>query len=393
MVALNLFVYQLTGSALTMGLFLLVRLGSGAVTGLTAGRLLYRLPHRRIMVWTSTVQAAVLVVLVMVPAPARLPVLFASATVGGCGSTLFLVALRSAIPDLVGQDQRDPANSLIVVARSLGMVAGFASAPPVISWQGYPVAFLVDAGTFVVCAFACLSIPAVTRPEPRPTPARTWSGPVLPKLGLLLVMVIGLRALDAFGSASHNAALPVYSAADHADPAAFAGRFLALWAIGNIIVQQAVRGYRKRRGHGPGLRGFAGGTVLMSAAFILAFTGLPLVLTAVIAVAAGCADGLTEVSYSGYLQRFSGPARDRAFGLSATAENTGFGLGMLACSVLLDRCPPVTVVAASHGAAILAVLLLCTGFAWHTRKRARRARGYVDRPHRDHRDVAQVPGG
>ncbi|MBP2479434.1 MFS family permease [Crossiella equi] len=388
MVALNLFVFELTGSALYLGVFLAVRLVSGSVAGLVAARLLARVPHRRVMLLGNLAQATTLLLLVVAPAEARVFLLFAMAVTNGCGGSLFMVALRSSVPELVGPERRTWANSLVVTGRSLGMVAGFASAGLVVSLWGYDVAFLIDAASFLVCAaaIAWLHHPVVAAPADPVTRSRPRVRGGLAGLGGLLAGMVLLRGLDALGSSSHNAALPVYSALlDPARPATFVSWFLTSWAIGNILAQQGIR-LAAKRGRGVGVLGFALGTIVMSTAFIAGFAGFPLVLTTVIALVAGCADGLTEVSYTNHLQTLQGSARDRVFGLSATVENLGFGLGMVVNAALLDRYSPLPVVAGSHGVAVLAALVFL-GWLWW------RGRTVPDglAPHRDHRDGAEVP--
>lgn len=111
MVALNLFVYETTGRAIAMGLFMAVRLGSGFAAGLTAGTLLARFTAKTVMLWTNVAQAAVMLLLVLAPDGLRTGALVAvSVVVGSCG-TLFMVSLRSSIPEMVGADRRGWANS------------------------------------------------------------------------------------------------------------------------------------------------------------------------------------------------------------------------------------------------------------------------------------------
>lgn len=134
-----------------MGLFMAVRLGSGFVAGLAAGVLLARFAAKSVMLWTNAAQAAVLLTLVLAPQGMRTAALTAvSVVVGACG-TLFMVSLRTSIPEMVGDDRRSWANSLSITERSLAMV-GFASAGVVVSLVGYTAAFVVDMATFVVCA-------------------------------------------------------------------------------------------------------------------------------------------------------------------------------------------------------------------------------------------------
>lgn len=382
MVALNLFVYETTGRALAMGLFMAVRLASGFVAGLIAGGLLDRYGAKRVMLWTNVTQAAVMLLLVLAPEGMRTAALMTvSVVVGGCG-TLFMVSLRSSIPELVGDDRRSWANSLSITGRSLAMMAGFASAGVVVSLVGYTAAFVVDMATFVICAVtvALLPIPGGgrgrdARPESEGDSGgdggKEWTGgrgkpgrwrrpgaflasPAAPGLGLMVV----LRSVDAFGSSSH-AALPVHSAAlDAGHPAVFVSAFWCLWALGNVAAQQVIQRYVGRTGRTVGAPGFGYGTCLMSGAFILAFAGFPWAATAVIAlVAGGAADGLTEVSCTSHLQTLPADLRARAFGLSATVENLGFGVGMILVAAALDRYSPPAVVGWSHGAAVVVAVV------------------------------------
>lgn len=408
-VALNLYVYAVTDRALAVGAFMAVRLAAGFVAGLLAAPVLARWPARAVMFWVNVVQAAVLVVLVTVPQTLRTPTLFAVSAVGGVTGTVFLVALRSAvIPDLVREERRTWANSLMVSGRSLAMVAGFASAGVVVSLLGYTAAFLLDMATFLVCALAVAQLPASPRPEPtdhaegvdggersrRRLPAAVLALAGAPVLGLMVV----LRGVDALGSSSHNAALPVYSTQlDTDSPAVFVSVFWCVWALGNVLAQQVIQRRARGTGRDVGALGFGLGTIAMSAAFILGFAGLPWAATVVIALAAGAADGLTEVSYTSHLQTLPDALRTHAFGLSATVESFGFGVGMVAVGAALDAFTPLAVVAVAHGVAIaLAVVFVAlllrqrAGAVGWERGEAGDAQGPAGG---GHRNGAEVSGG
>ncbi|GAA2415909.1 hypothetical protein GCM10010433_13650 [Streptomyces pulveraceus] len=142
----------------------------------------------------------------------------------------------------------------------------------------------------------------------------------------------------------------------------FVSAFWCLWALGNVAARQVIQRYAGRTGRAVGAAGFGYGTCLMPGAFILAFAGFPSAATAVIALVAGAADGLTEVSYTSRLQTLPADPRAHAFGLSATVENLGFGVGgfgvgMILVAAALDRYGPLTVVAWSHGAAVVVAVV------------------------------------
>ncbi|WP_328845703.1 MFS transporter [Streptomyces sp. NBC_00258] len=382
-VALSLYVYAVTDRALAVGVFMAVRLAAGFVAGLAAAAVLARWTAKGVMFWANVAQAAALLLLVLAPDGFRTGTLFAVSAVVGASGTLFMVTLRSSIPDMVGEGRHTWANSLMVSGRSMAMVAGFASSGVVVSLLGYTAAFLVDMATFLVCALTVLLLPMSMSParsddesgdekdgqssqgeesdggqdreaRRRRVPAALVALGAVPVLGLM----VALRGIDALGSSSHNAALPVYSTELDADnPAVFVSVFWCVWALGNVLVQQVLQRYTKRTGRSVGALGFGLGTIAMSGTFILAFAGLPWAATVVVALLAGAADGLTEVSYTSHLQTLPSPLRTHAFGLSATVENLGFGVGMIVVAAALDVFTPLSVVGVAHGAAIVLALV------------------------------------
>lgn len=360
MVALNLYALHVTGSAFQTGLIMAVRLAVAFTMGFVSGGVVSRHSRKLIMMGGDFSQALALIALLAVPGGSRPAMLYVVAVVAGAGGTFSQVALRSSIPEMVGYDLRIRANGLLATGRAFAMVAGFASAGVVVSAFGYRAAFLLDAVTFFVSVTNMAWLPIKTRRAgpPAQPPAEGGLSSLRAGLGILrtapvLLVLITIRAVDGFGSASHNVGLPVYSSAlDPAHPAAFVSRFWATWAIGNIIVQRLVVRWAKRTGRGIGEAAFALGTCVMSAGFILVFTGPPLVLGVLFALLAGMADGFTENAYTSRLQTVPDDQRGYVFGCSSMAENLGFGSGMVLSALLLEHHTPLSVVAVSHGIAI-----------------------------------------
>ncbi|MDT0269094.1 MFS transporter [Streptomyces sp. DSM 44915] len=365
MVALSVFVYDVTDSALAAGLFMAVRLVTSVGAGFVAGRLVSAYDRKRLIIGADLCQAAALLALLLAPEAGRVPLLYGLAVVTGSCSTLSQVALRSSIPEIVGPEHRTRANSWLVTGRSLAMIAGFSSAGVVVAQLGYTAAFLLNVTTFVLSASILLVLPIRTRAaggeaggDGAGDEGARWSVRLLLATAPVLMAMIALRAVDGLGSSSHNVALPVYSSLlDPDHPATFVSQFWATWAAGVIIAQQVLVRFATRDGRSLGERAFAVGSIVMSAAFILVFSGLPTVPTLAVALVAGAADGVTEVIYVSRLQAVPDERRGRVFGLSASVENAGFGLGMLVSGSLLEVFAPLTVVAALHGLAIV----LCLG--------------------------------
>lgn len=361
LLALNLYVYQLTGSALQMGLLMAVRLAAGFLAGPIAGGMASRHDRRALMIATDTAQAAAMVLLLVAPSVWRVPVLYVVAVVLGGGNTFFTVALRSSIPDLVGTAERVRGNGYLITGKSVAMVLGFASAGPMIGAFGFQSAFVVNAGSFVVSAvaLACLplsfrSVGAAADPAGSVRALRRTFRTVLVSVPVLGGMV-ALRSVDAWASASHNVALPILaSATNPGNPAALLSQFWTAWAVGMLLTHWLVTFWLRRAGRSLDERVFAVAACVMSLAFVATFTGPPAPLVIVIPLVAGLADGITELAYTSRLQAAPEEVRARLFGLSATAETFGFGVGMLTCALALEQASPLPVVAAFHTMVIVA---------------------------------------
>lgn len=78
MVALNVFVYDVTGSALAAGLFMAVRLGTSVASGFVSGRLVSAYDRKRLIICADLGQAVALLALLMAPEAGRLPCCTAS---------------------------------------------------------------------------------------------------------------------------------------------------------------------------------------------------------------------------------------------------------------------------------------------------------------------------
>lgn len=358
LVALSLYTLVVTGGPLGVGIVMSLRLGAGFGMGLVAGRLVNRFDRRRLMICTDLAQAVAMVVLAL--GQGSVALLVGAAVVLGAGNTLFTVALRSSVPAMVGQEQRVLANGRLVTGRSLGTVLGFASAGVVVAAGGFSAAFLVNAASFLVSAGALVLLRLPTRAEePAPTSPERVKGQLLALAGPVIVLMVAVRGADAFGSASHNMAIPLYAnQLDAVDPAVVMSQFWASWAVGTLLAHQVARRIRL------GERAFAVGTCLMAVSFVLAFAVPAGPALIAVALLAGLADGFTEIVYTSRLQEAPDEQRGRLFGLSATAETAGFAVGMVSSSAVLEVAPALTVVGMFHGVAVLAAAgLLAVTFA------------------------------
>ncbi|MER7519444.1 MFS transporter [Streptomyces sp. NPDC126499] len=169
LIALSLFVYAVSGSGLGLGLLMALRLFAGLLAGLGAGALAALIGRRRMMITADLCQAAAMAALVVQGRSVPVWLLAVVVSVLGAGNTFYNVALRSAIPVLVGAEARVRANGRLVTARSLATVAGFASAAPVVGVAGHEAAFAVNGASFLVSAAVMLRLRVRTE-EPGEVP-------------------------------------------------------------------------------------------------------------------------------------------------------------------------------------------------------------------------------
>ncbi|MGW4900694.1 MFS transporter [Streptomyces albidoflavus] len=401
LIALSLFSFQVTGSAFGVGALMALRLFAGFLAGLGSAALAARTTRLRIMVGADISQGVAMTVLALCADRTPVWLLGCAVVVTGAGNVCFTVALRSAVPAMVGPEARTRANGLLVTGRSIATVLGFASAAPVIAFGGYGAAFALNAASFAVCAVALLALRPRTdagdqEPEEpgrdesagRPGRRRPWRGATgLP--GLLLGMIL-LRGVDALASSSHNVALPVVAhAAEPSAPALFMTRFWVAWAVGTIAAHLVLK--RAGKGRAWGERAFAWGTLAMSVCFVAAFTGLPAAGLVAVAACAGFADGWTEIVYTSRLQAAPDRQRSRLFGMSATAETAGFAVGTVLAAAALEALPALSVVGVFHGTAVLAALFLLA-FAVTTARSPSRTHGSEGDTHGTRPGTGTPPG-
>ncbi|WP_433392306.1 MFS transporter [Micromonospora sp. KLBMP9576] len=364
LVALGLFTLEITGSAAYTGIFMAVRLCAGFVMGPVAGVLVGRHPRARLMVGGDLLAAGALVLLVATPSAAQPTVLHALAVVLGGSQTLWAVALRSGLPELVGPENLARANAHLVSARSVAMLLGFASAGILVTLLGYQAVFLLDATSYVLSALLLRAAGAwrvATRPAGPPAAGAPRPGGIrrlLPAVAPVVLAMIAVRSVDAFGSASHNVGLPVYANLAWPDaPAAYAALFTTPWALGSLAAGRwcARRAAGGARPGSPPAFGLA--TCAMSLLFVLAFTGPPIWLMVALALAAGMADGYAEISYTTRLQSVESSRLPQLVGLASAAQSAGFGIGMIVSAFALERLAPLVVVALAHGLALAAAVV------------------------------------
>ncbi|CAM01972.1 probable multidrug resistance transporter, MFS superfamily [Saccharopolyspora erythraea NRRL 2338] len=163
MVAVNLQVYQLSGSSLQVGLVGFV-FGVSLLAGLLAGGVLAdRVDRRKVVLGT---RAAVVVVFAGLAVNAAVPhpqlwFVYVAAVFAGAINGLGSPALLAVAPALVGPRHLAAAGALTALATQFGAMAGPALAGVIAAGPGLAVCFAVDAGCFLVSVLLLSFLPAL----------------------------------------------------------------------------------------------------------------------------------------------------------------------------------------------------------------------------------------
>jgi MFS family permease len=191
-VALALFVIELTGSATDLGLVLAASSLPLVAFLLLGGVWADRLPRHRVMVVTDLVRFtlhALLAALIFTGA-VRIWQLIAIEALFGTAEAFFRPAANGLLPQTVPEEEIQQANALSSLSNNIGEFAGPALATALVLGLGAGWAFALDAATFLLSAAllsrvrprrrAVVSSPVTERgpglaPEGAPAPAGVWA--------------------------------------------------------------------------------------------------------------------------------------------------------------------------------------------------------------------------
>jgi MFS family permease len=327
-VGVGILVTTRTGQAGWTGLVAAAGFLPNALVGPIGGALADRLPRRRLLLTTTTVQTLLAGTLTaMAATDTALPwavtlIVFAS----GCAGALGFPSYQALMPDLVPREELTGAVALGAAQWNLGRVIGPALAGIVIGIGGYSWAFAVNTVSFlaVIAAIAPLRLPL-----PRPVPGESIRAAIVAgarfawrEPGIRAAMVyLGLNSLLA---APFIALVPAVALRLFGDATGGTAALVTAQGVGAVAMALALGGFAYRYGH--------------RATVLLCLAGLPAALVAyALAPSLGLAAGaifLVGALYLGCLSSFTTIAQ-----LRAPAEMRGRVLSAL--MVLLGLLYPI----------------------------------------------------
>ncbi len=149
--AASIYIFRLTGSALSVGLMLMATAAPSLLVGLFAGVFVDRYDRKKIMI-TADILRALLILLVPVLVPLNVIWLYIIVMLTSAIGQFFDPAHESVLPEVASDEELAAANSLIAISSFGSTAVGFAAAGLIASAANINWAFYADAFTFVFSA-------------------------------------------------------------------------------------------------------------------------------------------------------------------------------------------------------------------------------------------------
>ncbi len=149
--AASIYIFRLTGSALSVGLMLMATAAPSLLVGLFAGVFVDRYDRKKIMI-TADILRAVLILLVPVLVPLNVIWLYVVVMLTSAIGQFFDPAHESVLPEVASDEELAAANSLIAISSFGSTAVGFAAAGLIASAANINWAFYFDAASFIFSA-------------------------------------------------------------------------------------------------------------------------------------------------------------------------------------------------------------------------------------------------
>jgi MFS family permease/CRP-like cAMP-binding protein len=155
--AASIYIYRLTGSALSVGLMLMATAAPSLLVGLFAGVFVDRYDRKTIMI-TADILRAALIVLIPLLVPLNVAWLYVIVMLTSAVGQFFDPAHESILPEVATDEELAAANSMMAISSFGSTAIGFAAAGLIASAASINWAFYLDAASFVFSALCVLLI-------------------------------------------------------------------------------------------------------------------------------------------------------------------------------------------------------------------------------------------
>lgn len=162
--AASIYVYRLTGSAMSVGLMLMATAAPSLLVGLFAGVFVDRYDRKKIMIMADILRAA-LIALVPLLVPLNVVWLYVIVMLAAAIGQFFDPAHESVLPEVASDEELAAANSMMAISSFGSTAVGFAAAGLIASAASINWAFYLDAVSFLISA-VCISLIRIGHIQP-----------------------------------------------------------------------------------------------------------------------------------------------------------------------------------------------------------------------------------
>lgn len=333
--ALSVDIFDRTGSGRWLAALLIADFLPIVVIGVTLGPLVDRLSRRRLMILSDLVRAGTFLALPFVDEPA---LIVALAAVNGIATGFFRPAAWAALPNLVSDENREQATSLLATVEHIAWTVGPASAGLLLAAWGPSTAYWVNAATFVASALLVARIPGAAFRSDEPITKGHWQdlreglGLVFTSRHLLTVLVVWGTA--GVATAFVNVAEVVLAKDDLGAGNIGLGFLVSATGVGLLIGSFFAASALGKLGM---TRVYAGAIAIMGVGFGLASLAPTIAIVAVLAGLATIGNGAAIVCNQLLVQRGAPDAmRGRALAVLMSSYYAVLGLSMAGGGLLVD---------------------------------------------------------
>jgi len=333
--ALSVDIFDRTGSGRWLAALLIADFLPIVVIGVTLGPLVDRLSRRRLMILSDLVRAGTFVALPFVDEPA---LIVALAAVNGIATGFFRPAAWAALPNLVSDEDREQATSLLATVEHIAWTVGPASAGLLLAAWGPSTAYWVNAATFVASALLVARIPGSSFRSDEPITKGHWQdlreglGLVFTSRHLLTVLVVWGTA--GVATAFVNVAEVVLAKDDLGAGNIGLGFLVSATGVGLLIGSFFAASALGKLGM---TRVYAGAIAIMGVGFGLASLSPTIAIVAVLAGLATIGNGAAIVCNQLLVQRGAPDAmRGRALAVLMSSYYAVLGLSMAGGGLIVD---------------------------------------------------------
>lgn len=242
-IALPIYVYTLTGSAMATSIAFVSELVPALLLGSVAGVYVDRWPRKIIMLVSNLVLAVTLLPLLLVHSPDRVWIIYLVGFVQSTVAQFFNPAEQAVLPTLVGEDLLVTANSLSSLNANISRLVGPAAGGLIAASTGLTGVTLIDAASFAVAAVlvALIAMPAGAREEggEEYEVAAVWSqwldGLRLVRGSQALTVLIALFSLSSLGEGVMGTMFVIWIKQVIHGTALQLGWFMSAQAVGGIV--------------------------------------------------------------------------------------------------------------------------------------------------------------